>query len=416
MSRRVHHTPETSFTSVPEEAAVLETYVTLDKKLEKKLKRRSRQSQKLAAASLIIASIATPYWLDVESNRAEQAAAEVSINLIADPIDEANEHKAIVLADGFNTSNGDYLTKIIGPAIQQVADGRLMSLGNNNASLGRENIFNKLVETANEYDINTYVFVGYSMGGIIAIEAAADIVSKSDINVSLITPMHTPNGLDGLQENQQKELGFIQLLADWMPGAVDSSWVRFGGELYFYKDNYTKGTFDDWNIAQNIGVVTDNVGRFGRTASSVWKTVNDPKHASMQLLTEQGFKISQFDMLDELKTISEQSDKKQMPLLMYVRMKNDALVKNEESSEAFRKDAQETDIRFYSYLVPDAIHAQYYKSEEEYMRMFGLASLSIKRGIQEETAKHAFFLLNQESDVTEKAEEIPATVPDQGAK
>jgi len=402
MSKRVHHTPENTFPApIPEEADVLEAYVQLDEKLEKKLKRRSWLSQKIAALALIIASIGTPYWADVESNRAEQAAAEVSINFIGDPIDEANAHKAIILVDGFNTFDADYLTKIIGPAVQQLSDGKLMSLGYNNALLGRESILKEILKMAKENDIDTLSFVGYSMGGIVAIEAAADVVSKSDINVNLITPMHTPDGFDGLRPNQKKELGFIQLLADWVPGAVDSSWIRFGGELYFYKDNYTKGTFKDWDVANNVEVVTDNIGRFGRTAASIWETVNDPEHASMKLLTEQGFKIGEFDMSREMKTIAKASEEKQTPLLMYVRMSNDALVNDEGSSEGFRQDAYDNNVKFYSYYVPDAIHSQYYNSVDEYTRMFDLASLSIKQGIQDEAAKHAFFLLNQQEDATE---------------
>jgi len=404
MFNSAHYTSETSSIPAPQEADVSDAYVTLDKKLERKLDSRSWLSQKLAAFALIIASIATPYWTDVESNRAEQAAAEVSINFIGNPIDEANEDNAIVFIDGFNTSNADYFTKIIGPAVQQLSDGKLMSLGYNNALLGRESILKKTLETLKKDGIKTVSFVGYSMGGIVAIELAADVVTHSDINVNLITPMHTPNGFDGLQPNQKNELGFIQLLADWVPGAVDSSWIRFAGELYFYKDNYTKGTFKAWDIVQNVGVIGDNIGRFSRTASSVWATVNDPEHASMKLLTEQGFKISEFDMSKEMETIANQSDEKQTPLLMYVRMSNDALVNDEGSSEGFREDAYDNGVRFYSYYVPDAIHSQYYKSVDEYMRMFDLASQSIKKGIADETAKHAFFLLTQQNSVLEKSD------------
>lgn len=396
MFESARNTPERVFIIPVEENVVFDANQTLDKKLEAKLRRRSRLPLKIAAAALAFATIDTAYWSDVNENRAEQAAAEVTINVIGKPLDEANSTKATVFIDGFNTYDANYLAKSVGPAVQQVADGELWSLSYNNAILNRKKIYETIVDLAKERGIESVSVAGYSMGGIIAVEAASDIIVNSSIEVNSIDLMHTPDGSDGLQPYQKKELGFAQNLAEWVPGAIDSSWVRFAGELYFYKNNYTKGQFKDWDIAHNTGVLIDNAYRFTRTFGSILEKFDNPKQASMQLLTEQVYKINQFDMLDELKKITEHRKEKQMPVVIYLGMEADSLVKDELTAENFYKYTHATDIDYFSYTVPDAVHSQYNRSIDEYMKVFEAASGPVSADIKDEAKKHTYFLYRQE--------------------
>lgn len=369
-----------------------------DKKLEKKFKRRANLPLKIGAMALALASVQTAYWSDVQANRAEQAAAEVSINIVSESLDAANSDKATIFIDGFNTYDADYLAETVGPAVQQVADGELWSLSYNNAILSRAKIYQTVLDMAEQRGIESVTVAGYSMGGIVAIELASDIVAESTTEVNSVVMMHTPDGSDGLRTNQKRELGFAQSLADWFPGAADSTWVRFAGELYFYKNNFLRGEFKDGDVAYNADVVLGNVERFGRTFSSIFDKMNDPKRTSMQLLSEQVFKINQFDMLDELKRISQQRDEKQVPALLYVAMDddNDAMVKNQLTTDNFKTYSAETNMDYFSYLVPDATHSQYNKSIEEYTRVFDQASGPVSQDIDAETARHSQYLAAQE--------------------
>lgn len=382
----------------PEENDEFGAYEKLDKKLERQLKRRSRLPLKIGATALTFATIGSAYWADVHTNRAERAASEVSINIVGEALYKTNSDKATIFIDGFNTYDADYLAETVGPAVQQVADGEIWSLSYNNAILSREKIYETISEMVEDRGIESVSISGYSMGGILAIEAASDIVAKSTTEVNSVVMMHTPDGSDGLRSYQRKELGFAQTLADWSPSAIDSTWVRFASELYFYKNNYTRGEYINGDISYNANIVFKNSERFGRTFNSILKKMNKPKRTSMQLLSEQVFKINEFDMLDELKRISEQQDTKQVPTLLYVAMedKNDALVKNKFTSKNFRTYSAETDIDYFSYLVPDATHSQYYKSIEEYARVFERASGPVAETVNAEAARHALFLTAQQ--------------------
>ena len=396
MFERVRNPPEKFPTNPHDETDEFNAYEKLDKKVEKQLNRRNSLPVKLGATALSFLTLSSVYWSDVQENRAEQAVAEVSINLVGQPLEESNSNKATILIDGFNTYDADYLAKTIGPAIQQVADGQLWSMSYNNALLSREQIYKKIVDMVNEHGVDSISFAGYSMGGIIATEAASDMIVDTNTEVNSLMLMSTPDGYDGLQSYQKNEFAVGQALVKWSPSAIDSTYVRFGGELYFYHDNYTKGEFKAWNLAQNAEVITDNIGRFARTFDSLWGKVNNPKGTSMKLMSEQVYKIAQSDIKKELERIAAVKDTKQMPVISYYGMNDDETIKNQLTAKNYRTYTTDTGIDFYGYLVPDAKHSQYYRSVDEYMRVFGEASAPISIEVQAETERHALYLEAQQ--------------------
>jgi len=396
MFERDRNPPEKFSTTPDLETTEFVAYEKLDKSLEKRLKRRSRMPIKVGAVALAFATVGSVYWADVEENRNERAEAKVSINVVGEAIDDANSDKATLFIDGFNTYDADYLTKSIGDAARQVADGEQWSLSYNNAILNREQIYETIIETAEERGIESISIAGYSMGGIIAVEAASDVVANSSIEVNTFTMMHTPDGTEGLQTKPKNELSFLQDLVKWFPGAIDSTYVRFFGELYSYKDLYTKGEFKDWDITHNAKVISDNIGRFSRTFNSLWPKVNNPKGTSLQLMLEQGYKIDHFSMKNELERITAEGDSKQMPVGLYLSMENDSTVKNQETADSFTVSTHETGIKFHKYTVPDAVHSQYYKTIDEYMQAFDRVSGVMARDVEEEKEKHEAYLAYQD--------------------
>ncbi|MDB5162777.1 MAG: hypothetical protein JWN28_384 [Candidatus Saccharibacteria bacterium] len=362
---------------------------------------------KLGAVTLAAATIINAYWADVEDNRAKQAAAVISINDMSEPMEndvddisdlpvEDDHKKATFFIDGFNSFDADYYRKKIGPGFRQVAYGEEMSLSLNNAFLSREGIYKSIERLVKANDYESVSIAAYSMGGDIAIEAASDLVTKTDIEVDTVTTMSTPDGFKGLRKYQQKELSAGLAIAN-IPGAVDSSWVRNGSEMYFYRDKFTKGEMKDWwNVAHNSGVVIDNIWNLIETWNEVVERSKDPKRTSMQLLTQQVYKMDQFDMLKELKAISAQRGGKQMPVFVYLGTGSpgyDYMVDDKLSSSNFARYAHETDLDYLSYLVPGAIHSQYYKTIDEYNEVLKRASPTIRSNVDAEIAAHHFALL-----------------------
>ena len=392
MFDRATNTPERISTKNRPTSAELDVYEEkAAKKIEKQLKRRNSLVVKLSATALTVSSLLGAYWLDVIDNRAEREAAEISINVISGPLDESNEHTATILAGGFNMQNADFMAKTIGPGIQELADGEIWSLSYNNAILSRTAISSTILDFAEERGIEKLNFIGYSTGGIVTTEATADIIKDSDIPVEISAPISTPDGPEGVRSNQKQGFELIQSLAS-IPGAVDSSYVRLVCEMYFFNKNYTKNGFED---------LGGNTERFFETLNAAIDRLDDPKQTSMKLLIDQAYKISSFDMKKELKTISEQSEDKQMPVFAYFGTQKpgyDFMVDDKLSAKNFGNYAKKADISFQTFLVPGAIHAEYYKTVDAYADTFSEANTPIVKDIEAEKARRAFILIAQEQE------------------
>jgi pimeloyl-ACP methyl ester carboxylesterase len=367
--------------------------------LEKKSKRRRRLAVKMSATAIALSSISSAYWADVQENRAEQEAAHISINVIGEAKENDNSHKATIFIDGFNSYDADFLAGNMGPAAQQVADGELWSLSYNNAILNRDKIYNTVIDFAEERDIKSISIDGYSMGGIIGTEAAADIVEHSDLPVDTLMMVSTPDGREGVQKYQQNEIDFMQWLTEWVPGAIDSTWFRFVGEVYFYRDNYTKWDYKDWtNIPENLQITADNFDAFTRAVNNTSERMDDPRATSLQLLSQQAYKVDRFDMLKELETISKQRDEKQMPTLLYLGSDTPTVVDDTVSAANFATYAEQTNIDYYSFIVPGAVHSHYFDTPEAYTLAYSEARGPVKQSLETEAGRRSILLFANSSN------------------
>ena len=392
MFERARKTPEKISTKNRPDSSQLDEYEqTAAKTIEKQLKRRSSLAIKLGAATLAVSALSVAYWSDVIENRAERAEAEISINVISDALDKSDDHTATVLVGGFNMQDADFMAKTIGPGIQEFADGELWSLSYNNAILSRTAIYKTILELAEERDIEKLNFFGYSTGGIISTEATADIVKNSDTPIEVSASASTPDGIEGLRQNQKQGIEFIQAIAS-IPGAIDSSYIRLACEMYFFKANYTK------EGSENIG---GNIERFFETLLAGIDRLDDPKQTSMQLLIDQAYKVSFYDMKKELQTISDQRNEKELPILVGFGTDKpgfDFMVDDKLSLKNFGNYSEEANIEFHSFLVPGAIHAEYYKTVDAYNQTFSEASLPIAKDLATEKARRAFIIITEKEE------------------
>lgn len=369
-------TPENAFIDQTPPQLSEKQQARLARKIERYARRRARLPLKFAALAIATSNVASAYWNDVEANRAVESQNEISIDVIRPALDPENENKATVVIDGFNAYDATYLSDKLGPSIQRVADGEIWSLNYNNAILDRDEIYAQIVDLAEERGIESISISGYSMGGIIGVEAAADIVEKTDLPVNALIFVSTPDGYDGLRPYQRNELAFGQLMADALPGSEYSSWVRYAGEVYFYRDAYTGGEFS-WDMLHNANLIAKNIGKFFDTLDTIAERSNDPRQTSIRLLTQQIYKIAKVDIRKEFQTIQAQSDTKQMPSVLYLGTGEpgyDHVVNDKVSAENICAYSMETDLACEAYQVEGAIHSQYYQTLEAYDATFSEAA------------------------------------------
>lgn len=402
----LEHPPERiSVTPTPE---ITETSHLADFELLTKAKDVFGPLRKLGAAAIVPTVLLAAYWTDVDHNRAEQekADAHVTLNLIAGPLNKENSNKGIILIDGYGSYDSDFLTKTIGPAAQQLGDGQLLSFGYDNANISREAIYKEVLRKCAELGITRIKFVGYSTGGIVGTEATADIVKNSYLNVDAAIDMSTPDGPKGLIPERRANLAFAQWVGKNIPGSTDSSAFLFTNEMISRSGNYTKSDFKEWwDVVHNAGVVFTDIGAFGSSAWEVFNQLNDPQNPSGRLLAQQAFKIQQFSAQDELKTISEQRNTKQMPTFGYLATNDMSMVNDKESALSIQKAADDAGLSFTVELVPDAKHSLYFRSIEEYTRGFKNLSDPINNSVQAEVNLHTMdmYIAQQRAQSTNDA-------------
>ncbi|MES2630424.1 MAG: hypothetical protein V4611_00500 [Patescibacteria group bacterium] len=360
--------------------------------LVEKIGFKNRILRKVGAAALAITTALSMYIGDTNINIQKEKNAEISIEFIAPPIGELNKDMAILFFDGFNSSNASYLSKVLGPGLQEQVGGQIWATNFNNDIADRNEVLETVIELAKQRDVTHIIIVGYSKGGINATELAVDITNETWIDVDATVQMHTPSNYDGLQPYQQKELEAGMWISKiWRMRYFTGA--RFAGEVYFYHDKYTKEIVmsdNPFETAGNIFTTTaENIGNFFDVITQVSKRFQNPNLTSMSFLIEQVDEIDKANFPAEFEKIKNRDPTKQEFVDVYLGTKppaNDIVVDNVISGDAIGEAAEENDITFISEDVEDAKHSFYFNYIDQYNKAYANIAQELLRGIAENKA------------------------------
>lgn len=344
------HTP---LSVLPEEA----TEPPLTEYQRRYIERRSRLWPRIGNYGLIAVAATTPYWIDVGINTINEREATPSISVVAEPLDEANDHKATILFNGFNTINANGLVKSLGESIQQYADGELWSVHYDNALLNDDKIYDAILDLAEQRGITSISIGSYSMGAVSSSEVVKDLIVDSPLAVEHVSFYSSPSGYDGLQPERQAELDFAHNVAALVPGSSHSTFWRYIVELFFYKDIYIKD--DGFRIDKFFKVGGDIIERF-----------QNGEYTTNAFLLSQIDALSGADIARDIKKIGENPQNKPLPTFMYFGIGEDGrddMVDNEYSSQVICDAARKAGMACLTYTVSGAVHSEYYRSIDAYM-------------------------------------------------
>lgn len=349
--------------------------------VDKLTKRRQKLLLGLNAVALATATATSAYWGDVATNHEKASTSTATITTVGES-QHHHDTNATVFFDGFNALSADYLATEMGPSVQQITDGKLMSVSYGNAPLEPEKIADKIIDLAHAQHLDSISLYGYSLGGIIGTEVAADIVSKSDLRIDAIYLNLTPDGAQGLLLERQEEINAMEAIGS-LPGAKYSNYLRFAGTMLADADSYTHGpsAVDNWNNFQEAWQLAD-------------KEIKEEQRPGFWLLVDQVLAISNANLNKNFQTIGhERENKKQMPVIVYLgtaRPGFDNTVNTAESSESICTHAAQAGLQCYIYNVPGAQHAEYFDSVAAYNRTLALAQDDLKARIGREVASLTF--------------------------
>lgn len=340
--------------------------------LERSTKRRRRFSFTAKVLLTLFLLGLAGYQADVYENRAQRFNAEISVNVHDAPRHANNTRSAIVFFDGFGSYDSDHLASTLEPAVRKMVDGEVWSVSYGNAPLASERISELIAQKAEERDRYEIDLVGYSMGGIISLEAAAFLSAHPEITIRSITLISTPDGIPGLRPYQRQELEFSETLVK-IPGAQYSTPLRFLGEVYFMRDRYTTGTLGD------------RLSGLWDALSQANLNVSGPKFPGTWLLVDQAFAVAGADLQAEMATISENTlTGKARPTLLYLGTQapaHDYMVNDKKSSLNICRYAMLQSLHCTRAEVLGAVHTMPAWSRDEYSETFERVSESVQEDI-----------------------------------
>lgn len=365
-ARNIHESP-----AHPKNEALIDTE-TLNY-VDRKVRRRQRRLLGAQAALLTLTTAISAYWMDVEDNQERQASSEAVVSVHEAPLNPKNDSSAIVFFNGFGTYDADSIAGTFGPGLKQTIDGESWSISYGNAPLNSARLAEKIELMAEERNIDTIDIVGYSAGGVIGIDTAAELSDNPDLTIRSITTVSTPDGIDGLRPHQRKELEFADTLGS-IPGAKYSTAVRLAGEVYFMRDRFDSGN------------PIERIHDFGKTALFATENLQRPKFPGTWLLVDQALAIAEADIASNLELIKENyKTTKPNPTLMYIGTAEpgrDYMVNNEQSSQNICAYARTNAMPCSVHDVPGAIHTMPEKTPEEYTQTFIAAADDLAAGIE----------------------------------
>lgn len=317
--------------------------------------------------SAILASFfgahAAAYGADVRGNQELQANSVITVTKYANAHDKANNDNAMLFIDGVGTNNASYMAEFAGPAIQQVDDGQLWVVGQNNAHLSAEAIAGKTLKLAEKEGIASFTLVGQSGGGSETMKVQQILREESSIPIRSIFFMSAPNGMDGLQPQQKQYIDIVKFI-DQFPGAAYSSPLRFIGQMMLESNNI------------------HDIGSFFETAGRINDSLHNQKIPGSWLMIDQLVAIQDADFKTLTANIAKAPDSEVRSPEIYLNIASDPVVNDKKSSHEIGQYAKKAHIPYFNFEVPGAIHGQPQFSVESYMKVLKDSKSEIQASIR----------------------------------
>jgi len=342
-----------------------------------KISRRHRRGTLAGFALLLAAQPIAIYGADILYNYQVEAESSVDIDIRGEAIDESNNNSALIFFNGFGTNNASVPVKYVGPAMQDIIDGQLWSVDYGNAPLNAVDITRHILEEAEKQNVTRVSLIGYSAGGIIAIEVAKQLTAESSLSVELITAISTPDGIDGLQQDKQEEMSLTETIA-LIPGATHSTHLRYVGEMFARQEQFTQGT------------AIDNITDFNRVSNHVLTALKDNRLPQTWLLVDQALAIANADLSSDISSVrSNTRTTRPLPVMLYLSSPGSGMVNDSLSAESICNYAAQNNIECYTYEAPGAIHSRIDLGEESYNEALAQAKHVIINALERSKDKAA---------------------------
>lgn len=318
--------------------------------IEKKAKHSV--ARKIAVTTLALTTVfgLNEYMRDTHQNQANESKVKVTIQTI----EKVEGDSAIIVADGLNSLGGNYVATKIGPAVQQVDNGSLAPLTMGDAPPSSNEVANTVVDYTETEKISNVSLLGYSVGGDELLQAAPEIIEKSNAQVSTIFLGSTPAGIESLRPEKQQTISTLAQVLSYIPWSEDSTYVKQLVSFLFRANTFLPQ--DDNPFEINWA----NVGPAWNDAAAEVASNARPGISTL----EYQIGLAKSNVEDAIRGIAESSEtaNKVVPTIIYLLIENDDTVDNVKAADTMRLLCEKYGIPFIIIKVRSQ-HSQYYTDE-----------------------------------------------------
>lgn len=333
-------TPDDRNTSVDEESTSEKVTAERHTRLQRTLGACAR-SAVYSTAFLTTAALSTLH-ADIHFTKEALTDSEPSLQSIAEAKSIAHNGEATVFIDGFGSEDGAWAVGFVAEAIQSLNDSNILALKYSKDGISAPAIAEKIAEHVQEHNLSSVSLYGYSIGGIVSLQTAIELMKEYHIPVSSIFLDHTPAGEDGIRE---KVRGF---------GTPIARTLNIANKLNLDLAHSTL-------VRKAIDI----------SLSDIMGSINAP---STSLMKDQ-YLIGVSSPIDQyVASLSEQD--LPPPKIWYISSNGDPVVDTEYSDTTYRDLSTEYGITYESIEVLSAVHGRLDLSIESYTTAFSATARS----------------------------------------
>lgn len=302
-----------------------------------------------ALYSLYVASLPLQViQADITASKMDISDSTPIIHTIAESRDEINDDTATVFIDGFASKDGSWTTSKMIEPLQTLNDSDIWALEYSLDGISAKEIAEQIADKAATDNTSSVSLYGYSIGGMVTLEVARELISTHKLTVPTIFLDHAPADRESIRKTMRDQ---------GSPALETISWFNSIGIEIEYS-----------SIARSVinQLFADDMSHLNGTPTNLMR---DQYLFGMNANTDEALKhISEVDAA--------------IPNVVYITSSDpssDYMIDLERSVKLYQESAKKYDFLFSVVAVDDAIHSRLDLTVDQYNAAFTEAAPIVQR-------------------------------------
>ncbi|MEU6562167.1 alpha/beta fold hydrolase [Nocardia nova] len=248
---------------------------------------------------------------DVAPEQARLARTEPAVLPIASPVSADRRDYAVFDLVGLGSLDASDTARAL-PSLRNL--GSVWAVRYDNTGIDTKVISDLIIRVTEAANIHNVILTGHSMGGVIALEIAKHIHTRSTRTLSAVILDCTPVNLAAVRPESRDQGEDLLRWVGWLPGVRESRSLRLLAETYSRREQFID------HRSSPPGIRT---AALRRTVTDVLRQkIFNTDAASNGLIEDQFKAIVASGAVDDLRALAKPAERKPRPAVVFIRPHN----------------------------------------------------------------------------------------------